>query len=57
MKLGISNILFLFSLLGENGYFLFQIRKLIRNIRLGRPVNRTDRKAERWKMLFRIALG
>lgn len=57
MKLDISNILFLFYLLGGMGYFFFQLRKLIRNVRLGRPVNRTNRKAERWKLLFRIALG
>jgi heterodisulfide reductase subunit C len=30
---------------------------VIRNIRLGREINRSDRKAERWKTMIKVALG
>ncbi|PHN96749.1 Fe-S oxidoreductase [Tenacibaculum discolor] len=33
------------------------VRKLIRNIKLGKDIDRTDRKPERWKNMAKIALG
>ncbi|PHN99486.1 Fe-S oxidoreductase [Rhodobacteraceae bacterium 4F10] len=33
------------------------VRKLIRNIKLGKDIDRTDRKSERWKNMAKIALG
>ncbi len=55
--MGILNILFVAILFVGIGFFVTNIRKLIRNIKLGQSVNRTDRKKERWKNMAMIALG
>jgi heterodisulfide reductase subunit C len=39
------------------GFFANNVRKLRRNINLGKDVNRTDRKAERWNTMLRVAFG
>ena len=36
---------------------MFRIRKLIRNINLGRKITINDRPAERWMTMIRVALG
>ncbi len=53
----LPNILFLIALVLGIGYFTKNIRKIIRNIKLGRKVETPDKKKERWKNVFRIALG
>lgn len=53
----ISQIVFAFILVAGIGYFVANIKRLIRNIRLGRSIDRTDRKKERWNTMIRIALG
>ena len=53
----IPNILFLILLVTAVGYFASNIRKMIRNIKLGKDVDRSDRKPERWAQMARIALG
>lgn len=53
----IPNILFGIILLLGIGYFARNIRKIVRNIRLGKPIDRTDNKAQRWKNMAIIALG
>jgi heterodisulfide reductase subunit C len=53
----IPNILFALLLIAGIGYFTKNVRKLTRNIKLGRDVDRSDNKAERWKNMARIALG
>jgi heterodisulfide reductase subunit C len=53
----ISSIIFiLFSLTGII-FFANNVRKIRRNILLGKDINRTDRKGERWKTMFLVALG
>ncbi len=52
----ISNILFLLVLVAGIGYFTFNIRKVIRNIKIGIPVSVSD-KGERWANVLRIAIG
>ena len=52
----IPNILFLLILLAGIGYFTFNIRKVIRNIKLGIPVS-VSNKGERFANVARIALG
>ena len=37
--------------------FTVNVRKIIRNIRLGREINRSDRRTERWMTMIRVALG
>lgn len=53
----LSHLLFVILLLVSVGLFTVNIRKVIRNIRLGRAVDRSDRPGERWKTMFRVALG
>ena len=53
----IAPIVFAFVLIAGIGYFTMNIKKMIRNIKLGREVDRSDRKKERWAQMVRIALG
>ena len=53
----IPNIIFLLLLIAGVGYFTINIRKVIRNIKQGIPVDASDNKAERYGNVARIALG
>ncbi|MBK5212494.1 MAG: (Fe-S)-binding protein [Flavobacteriaceae bacterium] len=53
----IPNILFTIALAAGIGYFTLNIRKIIRNIKLGREVDASDHTGQRWSNVFRIALG
>ena len=53
----LPNIFFALALAIGIGFFVMNIRKLSRNIKLGKDVNRTDKKSERFKNMMMIALG
>ncbi len=53
----IPNILFCIALAAGIGYFTLNIRKIIRNIKLGQKVDASDNIGQRWSNVFRIALG
>ncbi|WP_370901211.1 4Fe-4S dicluster domain-containing protein [Chryseobacterium gossypii] len=53
----IDNIIFLILLVAGFGLFAKSLQKIYRNIRLGREINRSDRKDERWAVMSRVALG
>ena len=53
----LDNIFFAIILSIGFGYFTLNVKKLIRNINLGRDVNRSDNPSERWKNMAMIALG
>ncbi len=53
----IPNIIFIIALIAGIGYFTKNIRKVIRNIRLGKDVDRTDNKKERFNNMMMIAFG
>jgi heterodisulfide reductase subunit C len=53
----IGQVIFLLLLLAAVAVFTRNIRKVIRNIRLGRPLDRSDRSGERWKVMTMVALG
>ncbi len=53
----LDNILFLILLSIGIGYFAINVKKIIRNIKLGKAVNRTNNSSLRWKNMIRIALG
>tara|TARA_B100000787_G_scaffold119066_1_gene89181 strand:+ start:15004 stop:16326 length:1323 start_codon:yes stop_codon:yes gene_type:complete len=53
----IPNILFFILLVAGVGYFAKNIRTVIRNIKLGTPVNAGGHKKERYGNVARIALG
>ncbi|MDP9957346.1 heterodisulfide reductase subunit C [Epilithonimonas hungarica] len=53
----IDNVIFLILLVAGFGLFAKSLKELYRNIKLGREINRTDRKPERWAIMARVALG
>lgn len=53
----LPNIIFVLALSVGIGFFSRNIRKLIRNIRQGRPVTQQGPRSHRWKNMARIALG
>ncbi len=53
----LPNILFTIILIVGVGYFTKNVKKLIRNIKLGQDVDISDNKPQRWKNMAMIALG
>lgn len=53
----LPNIIFAIVLIVGVGFFAINVKKIIRNIKLGQNVNRTDNSAARWKNMALIALG
>jgi heterodisulfide reductase subunit C len=53
----IDNILFVIVLAAGFGYFAINVKKLIRNIKLGKDIDRYDNPAARWGNMALIALG
>ncbi|WP_299182517.1 (Fe-S)-binding protein [uncultured Chryseobacterium sp.] len=53
----IDNIIFFILLIAGFGLFAKSLQKIYRNIRLGREINRSDRKGERWETMARVAMG
>ncbi len=53
----LPNIIFALLLALGIGFFVRNIRKLKRNIALGRDSHRDDRSSDRWRNMMRVALG
>lgn len=53
----IPNLIFFVILILGVGFFVKNIKKLLRNIRLGKDIDRSDNKAVRWRNMAKIALG
>jgi len=53
----IDNIAFAILLVFGIGFFVKNIKKLVRNIKLGKSIDRTDNAKLRWKNMAMIALG
>ncbi len=53
----LSNILFAIVLVAGIGFFTKNVLRLSRNIKLGRDVDVSDNKSQRWKNMAKIALG
>lgn len=53
----ISILVFSILFLAGFGFFFWNIRKIISNIHLGRQLDRSDKKSERWKTMALVALG
>ncbi|RED49529.1 (Fe-S)-binding protein [Seonamhaeicola aphaedonensis] len=53
----LPNILFAITLVLGIGYFTKNVKKLIRNIKLGKDIDVSDNKPERFKNMMRIAFG
>lgn len=43
--------------LASFGFFAFNLRKIAQNINMGLPLDRKDRKADRWRTMLLVALG
>lgn len=53
----LPNIIFAVALIAGIGFFTRNVKKLTRNIKLGKDVDVSDNKSQRWKNMARIALG
>ncbi|MBL7887348.1 MAG: (Fe-S)-binding protein [Flavobacterium sp.] len=53
----LSTLFFALILIIGFGYFAMNVKKLIRNIKLGKDVDRSDNSTERWRNMIMIALG
>jgi len=53
----IPNIIFALLLVVAVYFFAKSVKKIVRNIKLGKDVNRSDKKSERWTNMARIAIG
>ncbi len=53
----VSQIIFVILAIAGTALFTFNARKVIRNIKLGKAVNRSDRPSERWMTMLKVAFG
>lgn len=53
----ISIIIFILLFVAGTAFFAINVRKVLRNIRLGKELNRRDRPVERLKLMTLVALG
>jgi heterodisulfide reductase subunit C len=53
----IASIIFSALFFGGFGFFIWNISKIRANILMGKPVDRSDNKSERWKTMALVALG
>lgn len=53
----IDNVIFLICLVVGFGLFAKGLKEIYRNIKLGKYIDRTDRKPERWATMANVALG
>jgi heterodisulfide reductase subunit C len=53
----IAQLLFLVLFVAAVALFTKNVRKIIRNINLGLPLDRSDRKPERWLTMLKVAFG
>lgn len=53
----IAQILFVIALVAGIGFFVRNIRRMIRNVKLGKEIDRSDNQGERFAKMARIAIG
>ena len=53
----LPNIIFAIILVVGVGFFVINIKKIIRNIKLGKDIDRSNHSSDRWKNMMMIALG
>ncbi len=53
----IAQVIFALLLIAATALFVRNIRRIGRNIHLGKPEQRNDHKSERWALMTRVALG
>lgn len=55
--MGISNILFVIAFAAAVFWFSKNLKTIIRNINLGKDLDRKDQSGTRWKRMFMVAIG
>ena len=53
----IPNIIFLILISFSVGFFIRNVKRIRRNISLGKSINRNDKRGIRWRNMIRLALG
>ncbi|HEY1025599.1 MAG TPA: (Fe-S)-binding protein [Sphingobacteriaceae bacterium] len=53
----IGQLFFIILVIAAIALFTWNVRKIIRNIRLGRPTDRSDRPGDRLKVMLKVAFG
>ena len=53
----IPNVIFALIMIGALWFFSLNVKKIIRNIKLGKKIDRFDNPSERWATMARVALG
>ena len=53
----IAQVLFVIALVAGIGFFTRNIKRMLRNIKLGRKIDRSDNQGERFAKMARIAIG
>ncbi|MCL6220163.1 (Fe-S)-binding protein [Zunongwangia pacifica] len=53
----VAQIVFLIALVFGISFFVRNIKKMLRNIKLGKTIDRSDNPSERWSKTLRIAFG
>lgn len=57
MHITVENIAFILLLISATVLFTLKVRQIIAAIRIGHPLDRSDRKEERWKTMLLVAVG
>ena len=57
MHFGIQNIIFIVVFIAAIVLFGRSFKKIWRNIKLGKDINRSDRSGERWALMGKVAMG
>jgi heterodisulfide reductase subunit C len=55
--MAIGQVIFILVFIGFTLLFIKNFRRILRNINLGRDVDRSYKSSERWKVMIRVALG
>jgi heterodisulfide reductase subunit C len=55
--MGVTNVIFLLLLISASALFVYNIRKIIANVNLGKDLDRNDNPSERWKLTGKVAIG
>jgi heterodisulfide reductase subunit C len=53
----VPQLIFIFLVVAGSWFFARNVRKITRNIRLGKELDRSDRPRDRWMTMIRVALG
>lgn len=55
--MSIGSVIFIVLFLGAMTFFALQIKRIAGNIKMGKPLDRSDNKSERFKVMTLVALG